>query len=71
MKYSKNGRACMCVKRVTKSATVHAKKCHACDNSEMQMKTKTFLVQANIHANENNFSQKSSRQHSLKLKHKK
>jgi len=61
----------MWVKRVAESETVRAKQFHACDNSEMLMKTETVLVQASMHSNDIKHSQKSSKQHSHKPKHKK
>jgi len=66
-----NGKACMCVKRVVATLIVRAKYCHACDNNEMQMKTETMLLQANIHENNSKRSLKSRRQHSHKEKDKK
>lgn len=65
-----NGTTCMCVKQVT-TAMARVKKCHACDNSEMQMKIEMVIVKANMHAHDIKRSQKSSRQHSHKSKHKK
>lgn len=61
----------MRVKQVAESATIHAKQFHACDVSEMLMKTETMLVQAIMHVNDSKRSQKSSKEHSHKLKHKK
>ena len=42
----------MCVKWVAELMIVSAIHCHACDNSEMQMKSETILVQVNMHAND-------------------
>jgi len=67
---SENGKACMYVKRVAETLTVCEKQCHACDNSEMQTKTEMVLVQPSMHANDNKYLLKSSRQCSHKAKHK-
>jgi len=46
----------MWVKQVAESSTVRAKQFHACDNSEMLMKTETVLVQETMHVNDNKHS---------------
>ena len=61
----------MWVRRVVESTTIREKQFHACDMSEMLMKTKTMLEQASMYQNEKNFSLKSSGQHSYQEKHKK
>ena len=53
-----NEKSCMCVKRVAELVTIRAKHCHACNNNEMKTETKTVLVQANMHENDNKHSKK-------------
>jgi len=49
----------MWVKQVTEWTTARAKKLHACNNSEIVMKTKMVLVQASMHVNNSKGSKKS------------
>ena len=61
-----NGTTCMWMRRVDESTTVHEKQFHACDNSEMLMKTKMVLGQDNIHVNDNKYEKKSRKYYSYK-----
>ena len=71
MNDSVNILAFMCVKRVAKSTTIREKQFHACDNSEIAMKTEMVLVHDSMHVNDNKHSKKSSKQHSHKQNHEK
>jgi len=61
----------MWVRQFVDWAKVHAKKFHACENSEIATKTERELGQASIHVNNSKHSKKSSKQYFLKKKHKK
>ena len=71
MKDSVNKSTCMWERPFAGWANVRAKQFHACNNSEIATKTKMVLVQASMHVNERRHSNKSSKQHSHKRKHKK
>jgi len=51
----------MWVRRVAESVTIREKQFHACDSSEMLMKTETVLGKASIHVNDNKHSKESSK----------
>ena len=71
MEYTTNISTCMSVRYFAGWANVYAKQFHACDSSEIAMKTETKLGQASIYVNNNKRSNKSSKQYSYKQKHKK
>lgn len=47
------------VRQGVESVNIREKQYHACDNSEIEMKTKTMLGQTNIHEKYQKFSLKS------------
>jgi len=61
----------MWVRQFASWANIYAKQFHACDDSEVAMKTKIELGQASIYINDNKRSKKSSKQYSHKWKYKK
>jgi len=68
---SENGTTCMWVRQVIESTTICEKQFHACNNSDVETKTKTVLEQASMCQKVRKHSLKSSRQNSYETKHKK